>query len=83
MDQSAEVPCAEVVSVVGKDLYEFMSFERFHGHAVLHSTPCRHFAGRLTDLQFSYAAFVRASEHMITITGKEFKHVPSVTFVPE
>jgi len=52
MDQSAEVPSAEVVSVMESDLYEFVSFERFHGHAVLHNTPCRHFAGRIT--QFHY-----------------------------
>jgi len=52
MDQSAEVPSAEVVSVMESDLYEFVSFERFHGHAVLHNTLCRHFAGRIT--QFHY-----------------------------
>jgi len=46
MDQSAEVPSAEVVSVMESDLYQFVPFGRFHGHAVLHNTPCRHFAGR-------------------------------------
>jgi len=46
MDQCAEVPSAEVVSVIESNSCEMMSFERLHGHAIMHNTPCRHFAGR-------------------------------------
>jgi len=49
MDQCAEVPSAEVVSVIESDSCEMTPFERLpYGHAILHNTPCRHFAGRLT-----------------------------------
>jgi len=52
MDQCADVPCAEVVSVTETDSSDMLSFWRIHGHTIMHNTPCRHFAGRLTDLQF-------------------------------
>jgi len=72
MDQCAEVPSAEVVSVMEKDSYETASFERFHDHAVPHNIPCRHFAGRLTlDCDFVlitevYDAFLWADKIVIT-----------------
>jgi len=39
MDQCAEVPPAEVVSVTENDWRQILSFECFHGHAIMHNIP--------------------------------------------
>ena len=72
MDQCADVPSAELVSVTESDSCEIMSFERLHGHAILPHSPCRHFAGRLTSsssfvvITDAYAVFPLAHELVTT-----------------
>ena len=73
MDQSVEVPSVEVVSLMENDLYKFVSFERFHGHAVLHNTPCRHFAGRVTELLFCCNNLMLRSFGLVNSLSRPFE----------